>query len=219
MSIDPTPSVRILLVEDHQMVRMGIRMILEEEPTFEVIGEAATVQDGVKYALELKPDVILMDIRLSDGSGIDACRDILSQDPNQRVLFLTSTGDEEGMMSAVMAGAQGYLLKDIAPDTLIQAIGAVAAGHSILDASVKCRVKDWIKSQRVPVNEPLTSLLTVQQYRVMELVAEGLTNKEIAAQMTLSERTIRNYLSAIYEKLNITRRAQAATFFGKTVLM
>lgn len=218
MSIDSTPSVRILLVEDHQMVRMGIKMILEEDPTFQVIGEAGTVENGIKCALALKPDVILMDIRLPDGSGIDACRDILSQDSDQRVLFLTSTGDDEGMMSAVMAGAQGYLLKDIAPDRLIQAIGNVAAGHSILDASVQGQVKDWIKSQRLPVNEPLSSLLTLQQYRVMELVAEGLTNKEIAAQMTLSERTVRNYLSAIYEKLNITRRAQAATFFGKTVL-
>jgi two-component system, NarL family, response regulator DevR len=218
MPTDATASVRILLIEDHQMVRMGIQMILEDEPTFQVVGEAATVEQGVRLAREVDPDVILMDIRLPDGSGIEACREIMSQDSTQQVLFLTSTGDEEGLMSAVMAGAKGYLLKNIEPDALIQAIDAVAVGQTILEPSVKARVKEWIKTQRVPVNEPLTSLLTLQQYRVIELVAEGFTNKEIAEQMKLSERTVRNYLTAIYERLNISRRSQAATFFGKTVL-
>ena len=211
-----TKRIRVLLVEDHEVVRIGLRSVLEDTQGIQVVGDATTVEESVAMAPNMNCDVILMDLRLPDGSGVEACREILSQCPQTRVIFLTSYEDEDSIVAAVMAGASGYLLKEIESERLIEAIKLVAEGRSILDQNVIQRVQTWIKNQATSAEvERKTHSLSPQQYRVMELLAEGKTNKEIANALDLSEKTVRNYLSVIFEKLQITRRTQAVAFFAK----
>ena len=201
----PKLNLRLLLVDDHEVVRAGLRALLAGIEGIEVVGEAGSVAEAVSEAARLAPEVILMDLRLSDGSGIDACREILSSAPHTRIVFLTSYSDEQAVMSTVLAGAAGYVLKDIGHRALVDAIRAAAAGRSILDPRLTEPVV-----KRVRTAEALSG----QEQRVLALVVEGRTNKEIAIALGLSDKTVKNYLSNAFQKLGISRRTQAAALFG-----
>lgn len=207
--------IRVLIVEDHAVVRVGLRTILSQNPCIELVGEAGTGAEARAEATRLKPKVVLMDLRLPDGTGVEVCRDILEVLPSTRVLFLTSYRDDDSMLAAVLAGASGYLLKEVGPERLIQAVEMVAEGHSILDQNAMARIQSWVQGQGTPPPSTKGWDLSAQQFRVVQLVAEGKTNKEIANVLGLSEKTVRNYLSTIFEKLQITRRSQAAAMFSQ----
>ena len=199
--------VRVLLVDDHEIVLAGLSLFLRRAAAIQVVGEARSMAAAIASAAELVPDVILMDLRLPDGSGIDACREILSDHPRIRVLFLSSYSDEDAVLATVMAGASGYLIKDIAHPTLEQAILEVAAGKTIVDASVAGRVGGEL--QRIEDLSP-------QERRVLALVVEGRTNKEIGQALGLSVKTVKNYLTNAFQKLNVSRRSQVAALFLKS---
>jgi|SRR5687768_15118934 len=201
--------IRLLLVDDHEVVRAGLRALLRKADDMEIVGEAGTMADALVAAARLRPDVILMDLRLPDGSGIEACREILSDLPDTSVLILTSYPDEQAVMSTIMAGAAGYFLKDIGHQALARAIRDAAAGKPILDSKITHRVAR--KMQKM-------SELSPQELRILPLVVEGKTNKEIAVALSLSDKTVKNYLSNAFQKLNVSRRTQAAAMFvqGRT---
>lgn len=212
----PTSNVvRLLLVDDHEVVRVGLRTVLTQHDHVTIVGEATTVAEAVDCAARLKPDVILMDVRLPDGSGVDACRDILAADPAIRVIFLTSYADDDSVLAAVLAGAHGYVLKEIDSAALLRAVHTVAKGQSILAPYMTDRALGWIRSLGTTPQISGTDPLSAQEERVLALVAEGQTNKEIATALNLSDKTVKNYLSNVFQKLRITRRAQAAAFFVK----
>lgn len=198
-------SIRLLLVDDHEMVRAGLRALLSDVEGIEIVGEAVDVASAVCESVRRQPDVVLMDLRLPDGSGLEACRDILSASPHIRILFLTSHSDEQALMSTVLAGAAGYVLKDIGHQALVKAIRDAAAGQSTLDPRVARPM-----AQRVAD----TGALTAQERRVLALVVEGKTNKEIAQALGLSDKTVKNYLSNAFHKLGVARRSQAAALFA-----
>lgn len=215
MPVVKTKPIRLLLVDDHEVVRVGLKTVLSHQPGLTVVGEAATMATAVQDALRLKPTVILMDVRLPDGSGVDACRDILASCPDTRVIFLTSYADDDSVLAAVLAGAHGYVLKEIDSAALVRAIHAVAGGQSILDPSVTERALRWLRDLGNGPQVPGVEQLSAQEERVLALVAEGKTNKEIATALGLSDKTVKNYLANVFQKLRITRRAQAAAFFVK----
>ena len=206
-------SIRLLLVDDHKVVRSGVKALLSGTGNIDVVGEAGTVADAVLVAARLKPNLVLMDVRLPDGSGIDACREIRTARPETRVLFLTSFADDDAVLATILAGADGYLLKEIDEEGLIRAIETVAAGRSILDPSVTRRVLARIKDQASAGGEQKGEDLSPQEQKVVALVAEGQTNKEIAVALGLSDKTVRNYLSNIFQKLQVSRRSQAAALY------
>jgi DNA-binding NarL/FixJ family response regulator len=210
-----TQAIRVLLVDDHEVIRVGLRTVLGQTQGITVIGEAGTMADAIQQAQRLKPDVILMDVRLPDGSGVDACREILGALPGTRVIFLTSYADDDSVLAAVLAGAQGYVLKEIDSPALVEAIRSVAKGQSILDSTVTERALRWLRGLHDQPAAPGTDQLSSQEERVVALVAEGKTNKEIAVALGLSDKTVKNYLANVFQKLRITRRAQAAAFFVK----
>ena len=212
---NPNRPIKVLIVEDHCVVRVGLQAILNQTVGIEVVGEATTCEEARMAAARLRPSVILMDLRLPDGSGVEACRDILASDPKIKVLFLTSYRDDESMFAAVLAGASGYLLKEVGPDRLTQAIELVADGHTILERQAIERVQGWARGQEAPLGGGSDWELTPQQRRILALVAEGKTNKEIASALGLSDHTVRNYLVTVFEKLHITRRSQAAALYAK----
>jgi DNA-binding NarL/FixJ family response regulator len=197
--------MRLLLVDDHEVVRAGLRALLGGIEGMEIVGEAGNVAEAVREAARLEPQLILMDLRLPDGSGLDACREILSSAPQTRIVFLTSYADEQAATATVLAGAAGYVLKDIGSRALIEAIRTAAAGRPILDPRITEPVISRVQR---------ADALSAQERRVLELVVQGRTNKEIAAALGLSDKTVKNYLSNAFQKLGITRRAQAATVFG-----
>lgn len=205
--------IRLLLVDDSEVVRAGLRALLGNEPTLDVVGEAANVAQGVAASERLKPDVVLLDIRLPDGSGIDACRQILKRSPETRVLMLTSVLDDSVVDDAIRAGAHGYLLKEIDGRGLVSAIRDVAAGKSTLDPAITARVMQLVKAGGT-ARDALADL-SPQEKRVLALIAEGCTNKEVAAQLGLSEKTVKNYLSTVFEKLHVSRRAEAAVIYAQ----
>lgn len=211
-----TRVVRLLVVDDHDVVRVGLRALLSERPEFKIVGEARTMNEAIHKAVRLKPDVVLMDVRLPDGSGVEACREIVDVSPETRVVFLTSYADDDSILAAVVAGAHGYILKEIDSLTLVSAIQAVSDGQSILDPIVTQRALTWIRGlQSVRMATGGTEPLSPQEERVLALVAEGKTNKEIATALRLSDKTVKNYLANIFQKLHISRRTQAAAFFIK----
>lgn len=212
-SPNPPDRIRVLLVDDSEMVRTGLRTLLAGEATLAVVGEAATVADGIAAGLRLAPDVVLLDIRLPDGSGIDACREILKGSPETRVLMVTSMIDDAVVDDAIRAGAHGYLLKEIDGRGLVNAIRDVAAGRSILDPAVTARVIQLVKSA-VPGRDPL-AVLSPQERNILGLIAEGNTNKEVGVKLEISEKTVRNHISVIFEKLHVTRRAEAAAIYAR----
>jgi two-component system, NarL family, response regulator DevR len=207
------PRIRVLLVDDSEVVRAGLRTLLGTEPTVQVVGEAGTVASGVEACVKFKPDVVLLDIRLPDGSGVDACRQMLKRVPDCRVLILTSVLDDAVVDEAIRAGAHGYLLKEIDGRGLVSAIRDVAAGKSILDPSVTARVMQLVKAGGTARDG--FSTLSPQEKRVLALIAEGCTNKEVGVKLGLSDKTVKNYLSTVFEKLNVSRRAEAAVIYAQ----
>jgi two-component system response regulator DevR len=204
----------LVLVDDSEVVRMGLRALMGAEPQIEVVAEAGNVASAVSVCAQHQPDVVLLDIRLPDGTGFDACRLMLRQRPETRVLILTSVADDHLVDEAIRAGAHGYLLKEIDSRGLVQAIHDVAAGKSILDPSVTARVLDLLKTGGSSGAATL-AVLSPQEKRVLALIAEGRTNKEVAAAMGLAEKTVKNYLSTVFEKLHVSRRSQAAALFAQ----
>ncbi len=202
--------IRVYLLDDHEVVRRGLRDMLEQEGDIEVVGESGSAVDAVREIPALRPDVAVLDGRLPDGSGVDVCRDVRSVDPSIKALILTSYEDDEALFAAIMAGAAGYVLKQIRGTDLIDGIRRVAAGQSLLDPAVTARVLERIRSG--PKQPDELKDLTEQERRILLLVAEGLTNREIAGRMFLAEKTVKNYVSSLLAKLGMERRTQAAVF-------
>ncbi len=209
-----SPRINLLLVDDSEVVRMGLRALLGTEPTIKIVGEATNVASAVEHCARLQPDVVLLDIRLPDGTGIDACRQILKRSENSRVLILTSVVDDTIVDEAIRAGAHGYLLKEVDGRGLVSAIRDVAAGKAILDPAITARVMQIMKSGSSGGRDPL-ALLSPQEKRVLALIAEGCTNKEVGVRLNLSEKTVKNYLSTVFEKLHVSRRAEAAVIYAQ----
>ena len=205
--------IRLLLVDDHEVLRIGLRTLFAETGEFDVVGEAGTMAGAVTEALRLKPDVVLMDVRLPDGSGIEACRTIRTTQPQTSVLFLTSFADDHAVLATILAGAGGFLLKEVSGEQLVSGVKTVAGGQSILDRGVAQRVLTHVQAMTGGSGERKSDSLSPQEQRVLALVAEGLTNKEIAASLNLSDKTVGNYLSNIFQKLHVTRRTQAALYY------
>lgn len=217
MSDEPTPGdgekIRVFLLDDHEMIRRGIRDLLESEDDIVVVGESDSAQEAIRRIPALRPDVAILDGRLPDGSGVDVCREVRSQDPAIKALILTSYDDDDALFSAIMAGAAGYVLKQVRGNDLIDIVRRVAAGQSTLDPSVTAQVLERIRSGP-PVNKDLESL-TEQELRVLDLIGKGLTNRQIARELHLAEKTIKNYVSSLLAKLGMTSRTQAAIYAVK----
>ncbi len=205
-------TLRIIIVDDHEVVRLGLRTLLERHPDFTVVGEAATAKEAVQQTLLLRPNVVVMDIRLPGGSGIDACRKIVEQAPETKVIMLTSYAEDEMLFDAIAAGACGYVLKQIGSDDLVRAIETVGEGEALLDPALTQRVFARVREAARKEQEEAFAGLTDQEMRVLAQVAEGKTNREIAGVMFLGEGTVRNYVSSILRKLNLTNRAEAAAY-------
>jgi two-component system response regulator DevR len=208
--------IRLLLVYDSQLVRQGIRSVLERHPgnpRITVAGEAASVREALAAAATLRPHLVLLDLRLPDGFGFTACRELLQRQPGIRILVLTSYLDDEYIYEAITAGAHGYLLKEIDPAGLISAVIRVAAGESIISPDLTARVLSLVRNKAQPSPARLFTSLSPQEKRVLELVALGKTNKEIADKLDLSDNTVKNYLGSVFEKLNVRSRAQAAALY------
>jgi len=203
---------RILLVDDHEVVREGLKAILDGHPNFEVVAEAATARDAVDKTRTHKPDVVVMDIRLKGGSGIEACQEITTQFPNVKVIMLTSYAEDEMLFSAIRAGASGYVLKLIGGDELVRAIEAVGRGEGLLDSAVTQRVFQEVRKAAREEEASAFADLTQQEMHVLQLVSEGRTNRQIAEMLYLGEGTVRNYVSSILSKLNVRNRAEAAAY-------
>ena len=218
MSSDPTsvrPPLRLLVVDDHEVVREGLVALLSRRDEFQVVAEAGTVAESLAAARRFEPDLVIMDVRLPDGSGIEACREIRAEFPAMRIVMLTSYPDEEAVLSAILAGASGYLLKQIRGRDLVTALEAVGRGDSLLDPAVTERVLERVRRIANGDERDELSDLTAQERKILKLVADGKTNKEIAAEVFLSDKTVKNYVSSILSKLNLQRRAQAAAFVAK----
>jgi two-component system response regulator DevR len=213
MNLTETKPLRLLLVDDHEVTRLGLRTLLEACPSFEIAGEAGSVAEALETTVRLKPDLVLLDVRLADGSGIEVCRRLQRMDLDVKVLMLTSFADDNIVLDAIAAGADGYLLKEIHGERLIQAIQDVAAGRSILDPAVTRRVMSRVSNPASLSSKSKLDMLSAQERKVVALVSEGKTNKEIGHELGLSDKTVKNYLSNAMEKLNLSRRAQAAAFF------
>jgi DNA-binding NarL/FixJ family response regulator len=209
-----TTPLRILLVDDHELVRMGLRTLLSGAPGLVVVGEAGSVAEAIAVAHTARPDVVIMDVRLPDGSGIEACREIRSMLPEARVVMLTSFADDEAIFSAILAGASGFLLKQAKAQTLLDAIAAAGRGESLLDPAVTQKVLDRIRaSASTPSPGDKLARLSEQERKILTLIAEGKTNREIGDALCLSEHTVKAYVSELLSKLELRRRSQAAAFF------
>jgi two-component system, NarL family, response regulator DevR len=218
MSRDPEPvppPLRLLVVDDHEVVREGLVALLSRRDEFQVVAEAGTVAESIAAVRRFEPDLVVMDVRLPDGSGIEACREIRAEFPATRIVMLTSYPDEEAVLSAILAGASGYLLKQIRGRDLVTALQAVGRGDSLLDPAVTERVLERVRRIANGDEKDELSDLTAQERKILRLVADGKTNKEIAAEVFLSDKTVKNYVSSILSKLNLQRRAQAAAFVAK----
>jgi two-component system response regulator DevR len=200
--------IRLFLLDDHEVVRRGLKDLLDQEDDIEVVGESGLAQDAAARIPTIKPDVAVLDARLPDGSGIEVCRDVRSLDPSIAVIILTSYDDDDALFAAIMAGAAGYVLKQVRGTDLVDAVRRVAAGQSLLDPAVTQRVLRRIREGE-PAEDPLRSL-TKQERRILDLIGQGLTNRQIAAEMFLAEKTVKNYVTQLLSKLGLERRTQAA---------
>jgi DNA-binding NarL/FixJ family response regulator len=215
MTVDqPQRPLRLLVVDDHEVVRQGLVSLLDRRAGFDVVAQAGSVAEAIAQATRFEPDLVIMDVRLPDGSGIEACREIRAARPQTRVVMLTSYPDEEAVLSAIIAGASGYLLKQIRGRDLVGALEAVGRGESLLDSAVTEKVLERVRRLASGASDELSDL-TSQERKILLLVAEGKTNKEIAAEVFLSDKTVKNYVSSILSKLNLQRRTQAAAFMAK----
>jgi two-component system response regulator DevR len=207
--------LRVLIVDDHEVVREGLRSILNRHEGISVVGEAGTVGTAVEEAARLRPDVVIMDVRLPDGSGVEACREIRQENPSTKVIMLTSYADDEAVFASILAGAAGYLLKQTRGQALADAIEAVALGGSLLDPGVTQKVLERVRSLGGRRPDDSLASLSDQEQKILLLIAEGKTNKEIAEEIFLSDKTVKNYVSSILSKLNLRRRAEAAAFIAR----
>ncbi len=203
---------RILIADDHEVVRMGIKALLHQNADLYVVGEAATGEEAIEQALQLKPDVVVMDIRMPGLSGVEACRQIVQQLPETRVIMLTSFAEDELLFAAIRAGASGYVLKRIGSDDLVRNIRSVAHGESALDPAMTEAVFKQVSQMERSKEAAVFADLSAQEMRVLGLIAEGLTNREIAGRLFLGEGTVRNYVSNVLSKLHLSNRAEAAAF-------
>ena len=206
-------ALRIFLVDDHEVVRAGLRSLLEAESDLEVVGEAGTVAEALARIPPTRPDVAILDVRLPDGSGVEVCREIRSQVPETACLMLTSYADDEALFAAIMAGAAGYVLKQVGGTDLVEDVRRVAAGQSLLDPALTQRIIE--RMQAGPEEDPRLAGLTPQERRILDLIAEGQTNRQIAASLFLAEKTVKNYVSNLLAKLGMERRTQAATYAAR----
>ncbi|HLW17828.1 MAG TPA: response regulator transcription factor [Actinomycetota bacterium] len=204
-----------MLVDDHEVVRQGLKALIESDETMTVVGEADGVQAAVDRAALVRPDVVVMDVRLSDGSGIEATREIRAQRPETRVIMLTTFADDDALFASIMAGAAGYVLKQVKSNDLLRSIRAVADGQSLLDPSMTGAVLERLRKGRDLLKDEKLARLSPQEERILALVAEGKTNKEIGTALNLAEKTIKNYVSTILGKLEVTRRAEAAAYLAR----
>jgi len=204
-------STRVFLVDDHEVVRRGLKDLLDAEEDIEVVGDAATAGMALAQIARTAPDVAVLDVRLPDGNGIEVCREVRARDPRIACLMLTSFGDDEALFDAIMAGAAGYLLKDIRGNDLIDAVRRVAAGDSLLDPALTGKVLERLR--RGDEEDPRLKALSEQERKILALIAEGLTNRQIAERMHLAEKTVKNYVSNLLSKLGMSRRTEAAVFY------
>ena len=209
------PGVRVFLLDDHDIVRRGVRELLEAEPDIAVVGEAGTAQGALEQVPALRPDVAVLDVRLPDGDGVSVCRALRSQTPGTACLMLTSFGDEEALLKAVMAGAAGYVLKQIRGTDLVGAVRTVASGQSMIPPETAGRVLSRAGEQ-ARAADPL-SRLTGQERRILELIGHGLTNRQIGERLGLAEKTVKNYVSVLFAKLGMERRTQAAAYAARVL--
>jgi DNA-binding NarL/FixJ family response regulator len=207
-----TPT-KVLIVDDHEIVRKGLVMLISRQEDLVVAGEAGSAAEAVEKARELIPDVVVLDIRMPDGSGVEACRDIRAENPDVKVLMLTSYSDEEAVMGSIMAGASGYLLKEIRSEEIVDAIKKIGAGQSLLDPMVTASVLERIRNGNEA--DDAWNQLSSQEQRILESIAEGKTNREIAQEIHLSDKTVKNYVSNILGKLEVSRRSQAAAYLAE----
>ena len=205
--------IRVFLLDDHELVRRGLADLLDVEPDLEVVGEASSVAEAMARIPAAQPNVAVLDVRLPDGSGVEVCRDIRSQMPDVRCLMLTSFSDDEALFDAIMAGASGYVLKEIRGNDLVDAIRQVAAGQSLLDPSLTQKVME--KLRRGNEQDERLAALSDQELRILELIGEGMTNRQIGEEMHLAEKTVKNYVSSLLAKLGMERRTQAAAFVAR----
>jgi DNA-binding NarL/FixJ family response regulator len=203
-------STRVLICDDHEVVREGLRGLIDRQSGMSVVGEAGTVAESIEAAIRSKPDVVIMDVRLPDGSGVEACRSIRDANPAIKVIMLTSYADDEALFAAIIAGASGYLLKQTRGQAVVDAVAAVAAGRSLLDPEVTGKVLERLRETRA--EDPALASLTDQERKVLTGLAEGKTNREIGQVLFLSEKTVKNYVSRILDKLGLSRRAEAAAY-------
>ena len=208
--------VRVFLLDDHEVVRRGLKDLFDSEEGFEVVGESGSAKDAEARIPALRPDVAVLDGRLPDGSGVDVCRSIRSVDPSIRAIILTSYDDDEALFAAIMAGAAGYVLKQIVGTDLLDVVRKVADGQSLLDPAVTQRVLDRLRDGGASEPAELRSL-TPQERRILELITEGLTNRQIGEQLFLAEKTVKNYVTSILNKLGLQRRTQAAVLASKLI--
>ncbi len=208
-----TEKTRVLLCDDHEVVREGLRVLVARQEGMSVVGEAGTVAEAIEAAARSKPDVVIMDVRLPDGSGVEACRAIREARPETKVIMLTSYADDDALFASIIAGASGYLLKQTRGQAVVDAITAVAAGRSLLDPDVTGKVLERVRQSRD--DDPVLAALTQQERKVLSGLAEGHTNREIGETLFLSEKTVKNYVSRILDKLGLSRRAEAAAFMAK----
>ena len=206
-------ALKVLLVDDHEVVRAGLRALIDSQEDMEVVGEAGTAEEAVRRVGYDGPDVVVLDVRLPDGSGVEACREIRQRFPDVKVLMLTSFADEEALMAAILAGASGYVLKRVKSDDLIGDIRRVGAGESLLDPDMVDRLFHRLRSGAE--EDELLSRLTKQERRIVEYIAEGLTNRQIAEKMFLAEKTVKNYVSTLLAKLGMSRRSEAAAYVAR----
>lgn len=205
--------IRVLICDDHEVVREGLRTLLTRHAGTTVVGEAATVAEAIETAARARPDVVIMDVRLPDGSGVEACRTIREARPETRVIMLTSYADDEALFASIVAGAAGYLLKQTRGQAVLDAVDAVASGRSLLDPDVTGKVLERLRRSRN--EDPAIASLTEQERKVLEHLAEGRTNREIGEVLFLSEKTVKNYVSRVLDKLGLSRRAEAAAYMAK----
>jgi DNA-binding NarL/FixJ family response regulator len=205
--------IKVFLLDDHEIVRRGVREVLEAEPDITVVGEAGTAASALARIPALRPDVAVLDVRLPDGDGVSVCRDIRSKMPEVACLMLTSHGDDEALFDAIMAGAAGYVLKQIRGTDLVSAVRTVASGESMLDPEAAGRVMKRMRDQAAR-SDPLPGL-TDRERRILELIGEGLTNRQIGERLFLAEKTVKNYVSSVFAKLGMERRAQAAAYAAR----